>query len=221
MAPPIKVDYERIEPAWRAGLKSPDQLAAEYTAETGVKVTRQAIQKHFAKRGIPRDQTALVRAKAEAMVLEAGVTGKLQSKTLPPATAVVVEQAALDSAAIQLAHRVDIKRGREVLARLQADLEAISSHQDAALMLSEAASKLQDEPESARVARVAAAVESLTKSVTVRANVSARLIETLKSLIPLERQAWKIDAGGTPPPPPTPSESQSAEEAYKRMLGGV
>ena len=88
-------------------------------------------------------------------------------------------------------------------------------------MLSEAASKLQDESESARVARVAAAVESLTKSVTVRANVSARLIETLKSLIPLERQAWKIDAGGTPPPPPTPSESQSAEEAYKRMLGGV
>lgn len=221
MAPPIKVDYERIEPAWRAGLKSPDQLAAEYTAETGVKVTRQAIQKHFARRGIPRDQTALVRAKADAMVLEAGVTGKVQSKTLPPATAVAVEQAALDSAAIQLAHRVDIKRGREVLAKLQTDLELIAGHQDAALMLAEAAKKLEDETEAARLARVAAAVEALTKSVTARANVSARLIETLKSLIPLERQAWKIDAGGTPPPPPTPSESQSAEEAYKRMLGGV
>jgi hypothetical protein len=68
---------------------------------------------------------------------------------------------------------------------------------------------------------MAAAVESLTRSVNARANISARLIETMKGLIPLERQAWKIDTGGTPPPPPSAAESQSAEEAYKRMLGSV
>lgn len=195
MAPPTKVDYERIEPAWRAGLKSPDQLAAEYTAETGIKVSRQAIQKHFAKRGIPRDLTAQVRAKADAMVLEAGVTGKIESKTLPPATAVVVEKAALDSAAVQLAHRADIRRSREVLARLQADLEMIAGHQDVAQVLAEAARTRPDDTEHTRLERVATAVEALTKSLTARANVSARLVETLKGLIPLERQAYKIDDG--------------------------
>lgn len=195
MAPPIKVDYERIEPAWRAGLKSPDQLAAEYTAETGVKVTRQAIQKHFAKRGIPRDLTAQVRAKADAMVLEASVTGKVQSKSLPPATAVVVEKAALDSAAVQMAHRADIRRSREVVARLQADLEAIAGHQDVATVLAEASAVRPDDTKDSRLERVAAAVESLTKSVNARANTTSRLVETLKSLIPLERQAYKIDDG--------------------------
>jgi len=221
VAAPSKVDYERIEPAWRAGVKSPEQLAAEYTAETGISVSRQAIQKYFKSRGIPRDLTAQVRAKADAMVLEAGVTGKVQSKDLPPATAVVVEQAALDSAAIQLAHRVDIKRGREVVAQLQADLETIAGHQDAAEVLAEAAKMRDDDTESSRQARVAAVAESVIKSVNARANISARLIETMKVLIPLERQAWKIDTGGTPPPPPSAAESQSAEEAYKRMLGSV
>lgn len=221
MAAPSKVDYERILPGWRAGVKSPDQLAAEYTAETGIKVSRQAIQKHFQKLRIPRDLTAQVRAKADAMVLEAGVTGKVQSKDLPPATAVVVEQAALDSAAIQLAHRVDIKRGREVVAQLQADLETIAGHQDVRSLLTGLAQRRQDDTDESHAERMAAAVESLTRSVNARANISARLIETLKHIIPLERQAWKIDTGGTPPPPPSDAESQSAEEAYKRMLGGV
>jgi hypothetical protein len=221
VAAPSKVDYERILPGWRAGVKSPDQLAAEYTAETGIKVSRQAIQKHFQKLRIPRDLTAQVRAKADAMVLEAGVTGKVQSKDLPPATAVVVEQAALDSAAIQLAHRVDIKRGREVVAQLQADLETIAGHQDVRSLLTGLSQRRQDDTDESHAERMAAAVESLTRSVNARANISARLIETMKGLIPLERQAWKIDTGGTPPPPPSAAESQSAEEAYKRMLGSV
>ena len=158
MAAPSKVDYERILPGWRAGVKSPDQLAAEYTAETGIKVSRQAIQKHFQKLRIPRDLTAQVRAKADAMVLEAGVTGKVQSKDLPPATAVVVEQAALDSAAIQLAHRVDIKRGREVVAQLQADLETIAGHQDVRSLLTGLAQRRQDDTDESHAERMAAAM---------------------------------------------------------------
>jgi len=197
MAAPKKVDYERIEPGWRAGVLSPAQLAAEYTEATGISCSAAAVRKHFTKLGIPRDLTAQVRAKADALVLEAGVAAKADpaEKKLPvtPAAAVLVEQAAIDSAVIQLAHRADIRRGREVLAKLQADLQVIAGHQDVAELLAEAAKKRDDDTETSRLARVAATVESVSKSVAGMANTGARLIEALKSLIPLERQAWKID----------------------------
>ena len=101
------------------------------------------------------------------------------------------------------------------------DLETIAGHQDVRSLLTGLAQRRQDDTDESHAERMAAAVESLTRSVNARANISARLIETLKHIIPLERQAWKIDTGGTPPPPPSDAESQSAEEAYKRMLGGV
>ena len=226
MAAPRKVDYERIEPGWRAGVLSPAQLAAEYTEATGISCSAAAVRKHFTKLGIPRDLTAQVRAKADALVLEAGVAAKADpaEKKLPvtPAAAVLVEQAAIDSAVIQLAHRADIRRGREVVAQLQAELEVIAGHQDVAKVLAEAAKMRDDDTESSRLARVAATIEAVMKSLNARANTSARLIETLKGLIPLERQAWKIDTGGIQPPaPPAAAENQSAEEAYRRMLGSV
>ena len=56
-----KVDYERIEPGWRAGALSPSQLAAEYTDATGVSVSRSAIIKHFTELGIPRAPLPLSR----------------------------------------------------------------------------------------------------------------------------------------------------------------
>ena len=55
MAAPKKIDYDRIEPGWRAGLLSPHQLAALYTEETGQKVSHAAIIKHFKKSCIARD----------------------------------------------------------------------------------------------------------------------------------------------------------------------
>ena len=201
MAAPKKVDYERIEPGWRAGVLSPAQLAAEYTEATGISCSAAAVRKHFTKLGIPRDLTAQVRAKADALVLEAGVAAKADPAKLPvtPAAAALVEQAAIDSAAIQLSHRAHIRRGREVVARLQADLEVIAGHQDVAAVLAQAAKKRDDDTEISRLARVAAAVESVSKSVAGMANTSARLIEALKSLIPLERQAWKIDDSAEDP----------------------
>lgn len=222
MAAPKKVDYEHMLPGWRAGVLSPAQLAAEYTAATGISCSAAAVRKHFTKLGIPRDLTAQVRAKADALVLEAGVAAKKEGgqRPIPPATAAVVEKAAIDSAAIQLAHRLDIRRGRELVARLQRDLDAIAEHQDVAAVLSEAARKRDDDTESSRLARVADAVEAISRSIGARANTGARLVDALKVLIPLERQAWKIDAGAGTPPPAPPTEGQTAEEAYKRMLAG-
>ena len=95
MAAQKKVDYEAIEPGWRAGIKSPAQLAAEYTEATGISVSRSAIIKHFEKRGVPRDLSAKVHAKADAMVAEAMVTGKVSTVTTM-ADATIINAAAVD-----------------------------------------------------------------------------------------------------------------------------
>jgi hypothetical protein len=122
MAAPKKIDYERIEPDWRAGVKSPSQLAAEYTADTGVSVSHPAIIKHFTKLGVPRDLTAKVAAKAESMVLESMVTGKVSSVT-NKTNADIVNGAAEEVATVILFERGDVKRGRMLLNRMMTVME--------------------------------------------------------------------------------------------------
>ena len=63
MAAPRIIDYGRIEPGWRAGKLSVQQLADEYEKDTGKRVARSAIQKHFNGLGIPRDLSAKIKAK--------------------------------------------------------------------------------------------------------------------------------------------------------------
>lgn len=111
MAAPRIIDYGRIEPGWRAGKLSVQQLADEYEAETGRSVTLQAINKHFKNLGIPRDLSAKIEAKAAAMVQAAMVQGKVQidgTETLP-AEAAIINSAATTSANVQLSHRADIR----------------------------------------------------------------------------------------------------------------
>ena len=127
MAAPKKVDYERIEPGWRAGILSPAQLAAEYTEATGVSVSHAAIIKHFKKLGVPRDLTAKVRAKADAMVMDAMVTGKVSSVTTKR-DAEIIDESATRQAIVRLTHRTDISRARNVVMSLFEELEIGRAH---------------------------------------------------------------------------------------------
>ncbi len=114
MAAPRIIDYGRIEPGWRAGILSVQQLAEEYQKETGQSVARSAIQKHFKTLGIPRDLSAKIEAKAAAMVAGAMVAGKVAvdgTETLP-AEAEIINSAATTSANVQLSHRADIRKLR-------------------------------------------------------------------------------------------------------------
>lgn len=125
MAAPRIIDYGRIEPGWRAGLLSVQQLADDYHAATGQAVTLTAINKHFKKLGIPRDLSAKIEAKAAAMVSAAMVSGKVSidgSETLP-AEAAIINSAATTSANVQLSHRADIKLLRMRAAAYQAELD--------------------------------------------------------------------------------------------------
>ncbi len=111
MAAPRIIDYGRIEPGWREGIKSIPMLCAEYEEATGQSVSKQAVSKHFRDLGIPRDLSAKIKAKADAMVDAAMVDGKVAvtgDETLP-AEAAIINSAAITSANVQLSHRADIR----------------------------------------------------------------------------------------------------------------
>jgi hypothetical protein len=210
MAAPKKVDYERIEPDWRAGIKSPAQLAAEYTKATGVSVSHTAIIKHFAKLGVPRDLKAKVQAKAEAMVSQAMVTGKVSKETTKP-DAEIIETAALTVATIRLAHRVDIDRARKLAMKMLGELEAETGDGKSFEKLGELLQTGGDEDGApADPKRREKLFEAYTKVVSLPARVdnAKKLAETLKTLIGLEREAYgiegpaqKLDVNVTPPKP--------------------
>ncbi len=179
MAAPKKVDYARVEPAWRAGVLSPPQLAAEYTEATGIKVSHTAIIKHFKKLGVPRDLAAKVKAKADAMVLEAMVTGKVSAIETTRADAEIINDGATKMATIQLAHRKDIARLRALAGLYEQELEQEYGKTD------EAKQRL---PLSAQV------------------KVLGDLASTLRTLIGLEREAFGISGAFDPGANAAPAE---------------
>lgn len=189
MAAPKKIDYALIEPAWRAGIKTPEQLAADYTAETGVKVSRAAIIKHFNKLGVPRDLSAKINAKAEAMVSEAMVTGKVSTVTTKTDSE-IINNGAIVVAEIRMGHRKDISKARKVALSLLDELEAMTDHrdlfEDLGIMLRSEDDKGQDKRNDLynKIISGAGRVDSMKK-----------LAETLKTLIALEREAYNIDSG--------------------------
>jgi hypothetical protein len=196
MAAPKKVDYERIEPGWRAGIKSPAQLASEYTKETGVSVSHAALIKHFKKLGVPRDLGAKVRAKAEAMVTQAMVTGKVSTETMKP-DAEIIDEAAVPLAMIQIAHRTDIARGRKLAMTMLAELEAETG--DPALF--EQLGEMLAGPEDASLdagtdqKRRDKLQEAYLKALSLPSRIDSgkKLAETLKHLIGIEREAYGLE----------------------------
>lgn len=195
MAAPKKVDYERIEPGWRAGIKSPAQLAAEYTEETGVSVSHAAIIKHFKKLGVPRDLSAKVRAKADSMVMAAMVTEKVSSATTKRDAEIIDESAKL-VAQVRLSHRTDIARARNITMNLFAELEAICGVENAQLLAQ--LGELMRNPDENGQDKLNDLYQKLV-SLPGRAKTMKDLGDSLKSMIALEREAFSIDPKGNTP----------------------
>ena len=192
MAAPKKIDYDRIEPGWRAGLLSPHQLAALYTEETGQKVSHAAIIKHFKKSGIARDLSSKINDRANAMVTEAMVTGKVTSKPSIPDSS-IIEQGSVQVATVKLAHRRDIHRARNLANALLDELEKQTDPITLALltdlgdMLRNPDDKGMDKINDLYHAIIALPERSKTMKV---------LVESLQKLVDMERTAFGMDAKG-------------------------
>jgi hypothetical protein len=78
---------------------------------------------HFKKLGVPRDLSAKIHAKADAMVAEAMVTGKVSTETTKR-DAEIIDGGATLVATVLLSQRADITKARGLVTKLMAELEA-------------------------------------------------------------------------------------------------
>lgn len=202
MAAKPKVNYDLIEPDWRAGIKSPNQLVAEYTAATGVSVTRMAIVNHFEKAGIPRDMKAKIKAKADAKVAASLVAPQGSRLTTATETA-IVEANAEQNAQVQIRHRADINAAQALTKKLWGELLFMS---DNATLFDELedlmrGAKDDDGATSKELRRKLNVAYQQALGHPGRVRTNKELADTLKTLVGLEREAYSIAAGsgGTSP----------------------
>lgn len=190
MAAPKKVDYERIEPGWRAGVLSPHQLAAQYTEDTGVKVSHAAIIKHFTKLNVPRDLNAKIQAQADAMVTKALVTEKVTKDRLVTNEGKIVNAGAEQVFEIRLFHRKSTTRLQAIIAAQMEELEA-SSGPEQAQRLRDLGELMRNENDngSDKLNDIYRAVIGLPD----RSRVAKQLAETLRIAIDLERREFGMD----------------------------
>jgi hypothetical protein len=186
MAAKAKIDWGRIEPAWRAGILSVMQIAAEYTKETGVSVTHTAINKHFKTLKIPRDLKAKIKAKAEAMVSAAMVSGKVSTETIATEAEIINTNAGLVANAL-LSHKRGIARAWNVVDMLMRELE----HQSENIDLYEQLGELMHAPDKNGVDRLNE-IYRKAMSLPSRSSTVKTLLDALKTAIGLEREALGI-----------------------------
>lgn len=208
MAAKSQVDWEAIEPFWRAGIKSVTQIATEYTETTGISVSHTAINKHFKKLGVPRDLDAKVQAKAKAMVSNAMVSGKVSTETTATDAQIIVA-AATEVATVRLSHRKDINKSRVLVRSLLEEIERQTDSPDLFDKLAALVADAPDDESKEDAAARKALQDSFYKVVSLSGRVDnvKKLVDAMKTLVGLERQAFGIlDEEAPPPPPMTPEQ---------------
>lgn len=211
-------DWEAIEREYRAGQLSEAQIARQFD------ISRAAIQKKAKRLGWKRDLTDKVRAEVAARLVAEGLQG--------PRDAATIEQAADRAVKLVLSHRVDIGQTRGAVTRLIEELHDTLSNLDQIEedIIAEteapdgiAESKAEEQARFKRRARMQAAI-----ALPSRATVVNTLTSALKTLIPLERQAFNLqDGSGDNPDEPrkaltadmTPQEAAEAYHDKLRRLG--
>ena len=184
-----KIDYDRIERGWRAGILSPRQLAAAYEGETGQKVSHAAIIKHFTKLGIPRNLAEKIKAKSDAMVTQAMVTEQVTPVTIKRDQE-IIEDAATQLTYVRLNQRKDIQRSRKIAMSLFDELEMMVGQENVQLL--EMLGEFKWSPDDKGNDKVN---DLYMKIISMPGRVKSMkdLSDTLKTLIALERQAFGLD----------------------------
>jgi hypothetical protein len=175
-----RVDWERIELDYRAGIKSVREIAAEHG------ISHTAINKRSKAEKWDRDLQAKVRAKAEALVSKAAVSAEVSAERLATEKETVDANAAA-IVAVRLRHRTDIsgllEEVRELAAELKFSREQMGSLERAVEVLADG-----DDVDAMRKAM------NRALSLGSRAGIAKTLAETIAKMVPLEREAWGLNS---------------------------
>lgn len=179
------VDWEAIERDYRAGQLS----VVEIGRQNGVSHT--AINKRAKKQGWTRDLTEKVRKE---------VSARLVSPEVSEANArQAVDDAATRAVTLVRQHRGSLGRAHLIAEKLLAELDYGTDNAEAIEDAIEAETKNDKDPK--RRAAMLKAVALPSRAATLR-----ELSQVFKNLIPLERQAFNLDASGAGPDEPATKE---------------
>lgn len=186
------VDWDAVEPHYRAGIRSLKDLGAEF------EVSDAAIIKHAKKSGWTRNLKAKIQAKADAAVSAAMVSAEVSAEA-KLTESIVIETEAKVQARIRIGHRTDIARTRNLTMKLLSELEGQTDNQElferlAELMLDP--TQEGDEPNSAAQRAHQKRMDALNAALSLsgRTKVAKDLTDTLHKLVALEREAYGIEA---------------------------
>jgi len=186
------VDWDAVDPHWRAGIVSVGQLEREFG------VSRAAIRKHFKKLGIERSLTATIRAEANAMVERAEVHGGqlVPPAKVPPAGSdqETVGVNARIQAEVILRHRKDVQRAQRVAGALLTELESQTFDAPLYAKLDELVRRAGGSGKLAGKTLVELqAIYARTTSTGARTENMRKLADIFKVLSELERKVHGID----------------------------
>lgn len=177
-------DWEGIEREFRAGQLSVSEIGRQFG------VSHTAINKRAKREGWSRDLSARVRKEVSARLVSEGVSAEGVVET--------IKLAAERGVQVVRDHRKDIGSNRAVVTRLIEELADTIEHLDEIeedieeeTTPPDGASPPQKASLAKRRARMLAAV-----SLSSRASTASTLATALKTLIPLERQAFNLDEKG-------------------------
>lgn len=182
-------DWEAIELAYRAGVLSVREVAKQHG------VSHVAIQKKAKGKGWARDLSARVRKAVTTQLVTSEVTVETEQAA--------VEQAAATIVSVVREHRRDIAKLRGTGDTLWQQLvDAIGSREALEELIREETEVDGDAPASARAA-ASAKRAAMLKAVSLPQHIASLkdLATVMRSLVPLERQAFSVDE---PPPPGGP-----------------
>ncbi|HHO0365337.1 TPA: hypothetical protein ACRR7A_004353 [Klebsiella quasipneumoniae] len=174
-------DWEAIETAYRAGMMSLREIAAQHGISEG------AIRKRAKRDDWSRDLNAKVKERADDLVRKAEVRKQVRTETAL-SERVLIEATAEVVAAVRMEHRGDIRRAREITNALFDELGAECADVDSLRKLGE----LMLSPDENGRDKLNEIYHSII-SMPGRVKAVKALSEALKNLIGLERQAYGID----------------------------
>lgn len=184
------VDWERVEVQYRAGVMSTREIGAEHG------VSHAGVIKRAKAEGWMRDLSARVKAMADAKVSRHLVSSAVTVET--KITEKLVLEAESDKvASVQIGHRKTIARGHALCEALLAELEAQTFDKVLMSELGELMRRPGEEDSQDRLNDIYKKVISTPG----RVDTAKKLIETMKSVVAMEREAYNINAipaGGTP-----------------------
>lgn len=180
-----QVDWEAVEREYSAGIKTLKVIGEEFG------VSDAGILKRAKKHGWSRDLKARIRKKADALVSMSVVSGSVSGDsgsltTLTENQIVTVNAEAI--ASIQISHRRDIGRARKLVSSLLGELEAQTG--DTALFGE--LGVLMAKPNDNGYDKLTD-IYNKVLSLPGRTDAMRKLVESLKVLISLERQAYRMD----------------------------